>query len=244
MITGKLKVFQVVDNMCPFLAAIGPNAVQLGYLLTGGLFFPFLSGAWLLRRRRLYPEPGPWLECGIAPLSGTTTIGNFPGFAHEASMGFQYAAAVANGVGYRSAWSEPIRVDFDDGGDLITPFLPAWPTDLWAEPIADGEFRVHWRYSTFGQGAAPTDFEVYVGVNPDSILYDFPLGTTTYTPMVEHYTFDTSMGQADGTKVCFSVRARNVTPVAEKNELTTEIVTGKKTAPTAATILSMAQVRQ
>lgn len=240
MITGAVKVTHLIDNMDPFQAAIGPNAMQLGYLLTGGFVFPFLDGAYIIRRRRLYPAPGPWVECGIRPISGTTEITNFPGFDHDADMGYQYQAAVANGVGYRSDWTEPLRFDFDGAGDLITPFLPAWPTDVWAEAVAGGVFRIHWRYETFGQGAEPTDFSVHVGVTPETIIYVAATGTVDYVPGVQEYAFDTSPF-ADGLSRAFAVRARNSGAVAEQNELTTKAVIARATAPTAGTILRMSQ---
>lgn len=214
------------------------DAISLGYPLTGGFFFPHRNGAFLLRRRRLYPTPTEdveqrWIFCGGGTLAATQ-IRNFPGFAHEASMGFQYVVHVAHGNGYISDASEPYRVDFDSGGNLITPALPMWPLDVTAKPIAAGKFRVSWRYSPYGQGGFPTDFAVYAGATAATVDYNTPLGTVTYTGKAA-YTFDTGAFSHGAEKV-FAVRARNVTPVAELNTLTTTLERALLTPPSGATV--------
>jgi len=95
----------------------------MGLWAMNGMHFPMLDGAVLLLRRRLYPDVGEWMCCGMAG-PDATTISNGVGFSHAADEAFQYTTARALGNGYLSELAEPIRVDFDAQGDRITPALP------------------------------------------------------------------------------------------------------------------------
>jgi hypothetical protein len=231
---------QFLDTSVPFLAGSGGvNAMAIGMRLTRGLAFPLRAGAIILARRRLYPTPDErWLVCGMAQ-PGTGTIRNFPGFGHEPSMGFQYTAGRTDGNGYLSEYVEPTRLDFDAAGDLISPRLPMWPTEVRAIPIAAGKFRVSWVYEPYGQGAEPAVFRVHVGTSPAGIVWAtaaaaFP--AVTHVPGRRAYVVDSTSGESHGTILYFGVRARNSAGVAEQNTYGVGPVTARTTAPPAATI--------
>lgn len=215
---------------------VGDTAMDqlvLGYPMTLGEFFPFLSGAVLLLRRRLYPAPKPWRYCGWARTS-EATISNLNGFDHEASMGFQYVAVRAFGNGYISPACEPVRVDFDGAGDLIDPALPMPPVNVVAQPVLDGAFDVHWQYDPWGQGGFPTDFQVFGGATVATIDFGTALGTVLYVADRD-YTFTTETF-SDGAPKSFAVRARNSSGTAELNIVGTAVLKAIATPPTGATI--------
>lgn len=216
---------------------------SLGYGLTRGRRFPFKSGVVALLRRALYPIPGVWHYCGLAWLDDVE-ISNRAAYGHGANTAWQYAAARMHGNGYASEVGEPIRLDFDGDGEIITPFLPLWPILLAAKPIATGEFRITWGYNTWGQGGGPLDFVVYEGADESSIDYDTSLGTVAYRAGQDTFNFETSESYADGTLHAFAVRARSVGEIAEQNTYTTPATKAMATAPAAAAIQTISVMRQ
>jgi hypothetical protein len=199
--------------------------------------FPHVDGVVVLRRRLLYPTPQAWADSRIvgSAATGLGSVQNMPGFGHEAGMGYQFAGQRVFGNGYGSPLSKPVRVDFDDEGAVIDPPLPKWPIELQAQAIAGGKFEVSWAYDGYGQGSWPTDFAVYGGVTVAAIDYDTPLGTVDFRDGTVRYRFTTDAFD-EGTKRAFAVRARNVTPVAEKNLFATAVKTALATGPAAAEI--------
>lgn len=196
--------------------------LTLGYALTEGLVFPFPGGGVVLRRRRLYPDVGPWTFCGFAR-PADSTIRNMPGFPHEADMAYQYSSAVVLGNGFAGRFSEPVRVDFDGGGARITPPLPMFPRHVTATPTAGGRFLVEWEYDPFGHGAWPADFQVFAGADAGSVDFGTPL-----VDAVSGLNFVKTVGAsrryrlataafAHGVTKVFVVRGRNSAGVAEKN---------------------------
>ncbi|MEK6799862.1 MAG: hypothetical protein AABZ12_12925 [Planctomycetota bacterium] len=218
---------QFRQTMDPYLLGYStPEHMQLAFLLTGGLLFPFAGGGTLLKRRPLYPDVGPWSYCGFARPS-ETIVEQHDGFGHAANQSYQYAVEEVLGNGYRSQASEPVRVDFDATTTRIDPPLPLFPLHVAAKPITAGKFRVTWEYDPFGQGAAPSAFQVFGGADAASVDYNTPLtdSITGLTAVVylgpgRRHEFITA-AYADGTARVFGVRARNGSGVAEKNTRTT-----------------------
>jgi hypothetical protein len=217
--------------------------IDLGHPWTAGLGFPGVVGTdlVLLVRRNLYPV-GEWYYCGVAE-ADAGAIFNGDGYPHEASMGYQYAAAFCHANGYRSPFCEPVRVDFDAVPAVITPALPMWPQDVVATAIADGKYRVTWSYDPWGQGGWPTDFQVFGGL-PGAVNYGAPLTDSvtglTYTlaeATRQSYYFTTGV-YADGAKTEFGVRARNSGGVAEKNTHVSPWRYARDSNPAAATLRS------
>ena len=206
--------------------------ISLGYPVTLGLYFPFRDGVWLLQCRLLNP-PGDWEWCGVADLSSSLILSR-PSYALANSSGYQFRAARANGNGYISELTEPIRADLDGAGSLITPALPAWPHYLRSKAVALGKFTVHWTYSAWGQGGDPADFNVYEGVSQSTIDYGTSLGTVTYTGEAD-YSFTTGV-YTDATPHSFAVRARNSGGVSDGNLYTTVPRAAETAAPTGVTI--------
>ena len=135
---------------------------------------------------------------------------------------------------------EPVRLDFDDGGDLISPGLPMFPQNVIAIPLAAGKYRVLFEYESYGQSVFPTNFQVFEGADAESVDYETPLTDSvtslSYVPYVGNrrlYWLTTAAYDNLSSHV-FSVRARNVTPVAELNTYTSEAQTARVTAPAAA----------
>lgn len=205
-----------------------------GYPLTRGLVYPYPDGGVVLRRRRLYPTAGAWSICGFAR-PGETAIKNSQGFAHEPDMAFQYSAAEVLGNGFTSSWSQPVRVDFDNVGDQITPALPMWPVNIIALTVAAGKYRVCFEYIPYGQGEWPTDFQVFEGADAASVDYNTPLvdsitslSAMPFTTTKSRFIF-TTPAYADASSHVFAVRARNSGGVAEKNVNTTKPKTARST---------------
>ena len=219
------------------------DELALAYETAGGIAFPHVDGTLWLRRRTLYPMPQRWqdgLFCG-ASREGSSTIKNWPGFGHDASQGYQYAAMRVFGNGYASAATEPVRVDFDDEGNRITPPLPKWPNHLRVVAIADGKIRVTWAYNSFGQGGWPTDFAVYIGPNAGSIYYGVVIATVPFVAGRRLYTY-TAGAFSDGAVRGFAVRARNADEIAEHNTVAVE-ATARADGPDDA-IIYMAATRR
>lgn len=227
-------------NMDPYLSGLSNHAqIALGYALTGGLVFPFAGGCIVLARRRLYPTVGPWSYCGWARLN-SSTIEQYRGFDHGVNTAWQYASARALGNGFVSDLSEPVRVDFDGAAARINPPLPNFPTQVSVETIAAGKFTVRWEYDPYGQGAFPTDFQVFKGTS-SSVDYNTPIvdqasGANVIPARigVRGYAL-TTPAYSDGTQHWFGVRARSSAAVAEKNTFVVGPFTAKASGPATAT---------
>ncbi len=216
------------------------DTMALGYGLTRGMAFPYPAGVVVLRRKKLYPVPETyWHFVGLARL-GDTTIDTGDLVAHDADQAYVYSAANVLGNGFASVWSNPIRLDFDNGSNLIQPLMPMYPIDLAALPQGGGTFEVVWSYGPSGQGAYPTDFQVFEGVDAASVDYNTPLGTIPYEIDQHRFTFTTG-AYGNGTTHVFAVRARNASGVAEQNTFTTSEVVAMAAGPTAATIIGTGQ---
>jgi len=209
--------------------------LALGYGLTDGMVFPFVGGGTALLRRRLYPDVGAWRVCGFARPSDSQ-VTTLPGFTHEASMGFQYAAANLLGNGYASPISRPVRIDFDGGSNLISPGLPMFPTYVSAIPISGGRVIVSWEYDGYGSDVYPSDFQVFEGATPGGINYAAPL--VDEITMLDHVVFSGNRHRfrlitpafPDGSDHVFAVRARSAAGTAEQNPRTTESVIARAIA--------------
>jgi len=215
----------------------GAMQLALGYPCMRGVTWPYSGTRIVLVRRKLYPGAvGDWRPAGMAQ-DEETEIRNFEGFLHGADTGWEYTAAVVYPNGMRSDYVQPVRVDFDGAGDIISPGLPTWPRAVDVVPGPAGVYVVSWHYETWGQAVFPTDFEVYEGADVDSIDYDTPLGTETYDATALEYQYTTG-AYGDGTLHAFAVRSRNSGSVAEKNEYTTEVIPAEAATPNAAEISS------
>lgn len=220
---------------------------ELGYPLTRGYEFPATVDVILLMRRELYPTPGLWHYCGQTE-AGESTVQNADGYPHLASMGYQYAAAFCHPNGFCSVFSEPVRVDFDGGNDVIDPPLPMWPIQIVATPIAGGKFKITWVYDPWGQGAYPADFLVFgntgAAMNWLAALTDSETGLnyTPYVPNRQTYSF-TTPAYGDGTAKFFGVRARSSVGAREQNTFTTTSMRARAAAPAKGEIRSAHQRR-
>lgn len=219
----------------------GDNAPCLGLMmnLDSGFTFPWRDGGVALLRREVYPDVGEWTYCGIA-VAGQITVKNFPGMGHEADQAYEYTAVQFLGNGMVSVMCEPVRLDFDAGGNLITPRLPNAPINLTVKAIAGGKFSISWSYNPFGQGGPPTDFQVFTGVDRDNVDYDTPLTDSVTgldyvaaTGQGGGYAFTTA-AYGDLTPHVFGVRARSSAPVAEQNTYVTDVIKARAATPTAA----------
>lgn len=219
---------------------LGHTALQMGLMMfaTRGLKVPFVNGAVVLMRKRVYPDPTvePWQYVGWA-IGAATQIKNYPGMAHAVNQGYIYSAVKMLGNGMISQAAEPVRLDFDGAGDLITPLLPNWPVNLVAKPSAGGKFAIVWEYVAYGHGAYPKDFQVFEGATPETVNYGAPLvDSETGLDVVALegnrtvYRFTTTAYANLSTHV-FVVRGRNSGGVAELNTFATETVTARSVTP-------------
>ena len=225
-------------NRDPFGGYSNATAMALAYGLTAGFVFPFRAGLVLLLRRRLYPTVSAWRFAGMARVN-TATVTNWASWPHENDSAFQYAVCKVLGNGFMSEITEPVRMDFDGSGARIVPALPMFPVNVVATAIAGGKFVVSWEYDPFGQGAVPTDFQVFEGTTP-SLAYGSPLtdsvtglNVVAYSPLRRVYSFTTA-AFGDGTTHYFGVRARSSAAVAEKNTFATPAAVARSVGPAAA----------
>ena len=225
----------------PFLLGLTGAQMALGFPLLDGMRFPGVRGGYVLSRRDLYPTPGAWYFAGYQVSDAGIredydadvgiTITSNRSFPHGVSRGYQYRVAAILGNGFMSTWSEPIRIDVDAAGALITAGVPLWPLDLHATPIAAGKYRVSWGYSGYGAGrnAAgarvwPYKFEVYEGEDAESIDYDTPLtdsvtglAYTLFSGRASVFSFTTA-AYDEATTHAFAVRAISAAGHKERNE--------------------------
>lgn len=226
-----------------------PDQFGAFLFLTGGIAFPLQSGTVVLRRRKLTPRPERWVICGYAA-PGDDTITNDDSVTHEANSSYWYSAAQVYGNGMASAWSEPVRLDFDGSQNLISPGLPNAPENLRVTPLVGGKFLVEGTYRSFGQGGAPKDFQVFAGAAPGSVDYGTPLvdsvtglAYATFDGSRERFTFTTA-AFADGTTKAFAARARNAAGVAERSELPTAIKIARSAGPVGAEAKRVLDIRR
>lgn len=224
---------------------------QFGALLclTGGIAFPIESGTVILRRRKLTPTPERWVICGYAA-PGVSAITNDDSVTHAANTSYWYSAAQVFGNGMASAWSEPVRLDFDGSSNLITPGLPNAPESLKVTPIAGGKFLVEGTYRAFGQGGPPANFQVFAGTAPGSVDYNTPLvdsvtglAYATFDALAERFTFTTA-SFADGTAKAFAARARSAAGIAERSELPTAVKIARSAGPVGAVAQRIIDIRR
>jgi len=114
--------------------------IATGYPARKGIDFPYRNGVWLLQCRKLNP-PGNWEYCGTLDLT-LTAIVNRSGYTLSNSSGYQFRACRANGNGYISEFTGPIRVDIDSGGNAVSPALPAWPIYVISKAVGSGTAAV------------------------------------------------------------------------------------------------------
>lgn len=219
----------------------GHSGQQLGLAmnLTGGFIFPWLEGGVALLRRGLYPDVHEWEYCGLA-IGEDAQLKNYPTFGHSVNQAYQYSAVTFLGNGMISAMQEPIRLDFDGNGDLISPRLPNCPVNVTASAMPGGKYRVVWEYEAYGQGDFPTDFQVFEGATPGGVDYNTPLtdsetgeSTVSYVGNRRIYSFATA-AYDNLSKHVFAVRGRSSNAVAEKNTYTTQSHRAHSAAPGAA----------
>lgn len=236
---------QVIDPIA--LGDENADTFALGYALTLGDDWPLADARILLCRRSLYPTPGKWEYCGLAH-TDAGEIANWPAKGHEADQAYQYAAAVALANGFVSAFSEPVRVEFDDEGALVTPATPNAPTGVTVSALAAGTFCVRWSYDPYGHGADPTDFQVFGG-EPGSIDWDTPLADGNEETEVAYvrgrtaYSFVTQ-AYGDGVERAFGIRGRNADGTAERNTIESSSAIARVDAPADASIRLAHQRRQ
>lgn len=212
----------------------GDNAPGFGLFmgLDRGLTFPWRAGGVALLRRQLYPSVGEWQYCGLA-IGEDAQLKNYPGMGHSVSQAYQYAAVGFLGNGMISAVCEPVRLDFDSNGDLITPRLPNAVVNVAADVVAAGKFHITWEYEPYGHGAYPADFQVFEGPDANNVDYNTPLTTTSFVGGRRFYDFTTGV-YGDLTAHVFAVRGRNSSGVAELNTITTVSQRARAAVPAAA----------
>lgn len=217
---------------------IGHSASQIGFMMHAlrGTWFPWFNGGVVLFRAALYPTPGAWQPVGIAQ-GAATQIRNYPGMTHFPDQAYLYTAATMLGNGMISSVSEPVRIEFDDGGNLIQPLMPNPPVHVVAGVIAGGKFRVVWEYGAYGHGASPTDFQVFEGATPATVDYDTALtdsvtglNVVAIEGMRRVYRL-TTPAYTSGTNHVFVVRSRNANGVAEKNTTATTVKQARSVTP-------------
>ncbi len=243
----------------------------LHYDVTLGEGFGLPDGAILLARSRLYPLPQEERYVGVAE-ADSNEISNHALAPHEGDVfadlfldpeldeglempiaaprsyaAYLYSAARALGNGFASRLCAPLRVDFDTDRIMITPALPMPPVGVFATPVSGGRFQVVWQYDPYGQGAWPTDFQVFQGTG--GVDWGVPLTDAVsgllhvgFDPLRRRYEFITP-AYANGTAHAFGVRARNATGIAEANSTITTSQIASSSGPTAAKVVTAAARR-
>ncbi len=168
------------------------------------------------------------------------------GIAVESDSGLAVGKAKVKAVG-QAVETDLAMALYSGGivlGRMLTPPLPMWPVGIGAVPLPAGKFRVTWGYDPHGQGAWPTDFQVFESPVWDVPLVDSETGLNVVAFDVRRKQFSfTTAAYAGGSSHAFGVRARNSAGVAERNRNYTATVTAKTVAPSSAKILQTQAAR-
>jgi len=190
-----------------------------------GAGFGHKSGGKLLERRTLYPTEEPWIPVGFVAEGSDGTVAST--LTHAASQGYHYRVRNVFGNGYVDERPpEPVRLDFDDAGDLIAAGVPARVQHLQARAAPEGRYDLIFEVSAYGQGCAPATFKAFTG---DPIDYNAPLieaGTglayLVYRGTPGRHVFRTP-AYAEGTLHRFAVRAYSAAGAHERSEFSTDL---------------------
>jgi hypothetical protein len=186
-----------------------------GLCMTGGLFYPRVSGGYNLYRR-IGGIPDPTSELVGAAGSGATTVQTFPWVFHAPGCEYHYRLVPVGGGGIEN-WSDVTgtRVVFDAAGDWVGT-LPNAPSDLRMETLARGRFSVQWTYLPQGQEAEPAGFHVYTSEGGDAVDYGSVYASVPYVRGRIHYGHVTDP-LPDGQRVGWAVRAFSASFQEEQN---------------------------
>ena len=108
-------------------------------------------------------------------------------------------------------------VAFDGQGHWLGP-RPNRPSDLRATPASGGRFVLKWVYSPDGQQVEPEQFRIYRGLGWSGVDYENPVATVPHQSGRLHASW-TSGPLADGTRVCWAVRAVSPAGVEDDNDI-------------------------
>jgi hypothetical protein len=186
-------------------------------MLTLGVFWARCAGGYNLYRwtgDRMPVQPGRIVG---AAASAARQISNYPFIKHEASTVYWYLLRAVGAGGVEETTTGQVRrAEFDAGGVLIGA-RPNPPTHLTIDRLSGGRFCLRWGYDPTDQEVSPGGFGVYNdSATPGQIDYGSPVGSVGFEPGRAAYEW-TSEPFADGTRVCWAVRAGSPQGVVEDN---------------------------
>jgi len=186
-----------------------------GLALTCGQFWVRTGGGYNLYRwtgDKLPAQPGRIMG---AAQPGVTEIQTFPFVDHAASTRYWY---LLRAVGEEENCSQVVRVELDDGGDLIGP-QPNEPESVVARPVSGGRIGLGWRYNALGQEVAPAVFEIFGDGGTGVMDWDSPIGRVDYRRDKVDYAW-ISEPFDDGSRLQMAVRGKSEAGTSEPNERT------------------------
>lgn len=186
-----------------------------GVCATNGFGFPRIRGGYNLRRTG---EGQAGAELVGAAGADAASVRTFGWVVHEAGAKYTYRLAAVGGGGAENLLEESeAPVAFDGQGHWPGP-RPNRPSDLRATPASGGRFVLKWVYSPDGQQVEPEQFRIYRGLGWSGVDYENPVATVPHQSGRLHASW-TSGPLADGTRVCWAVRAVSPAGVEDDNDI-------------------------
>lgn len=210
-----------------------PNGFKLGMGLTGGDFWPRVSGSTVLYRGFSmdlidFTNILAVSEAESSEISPPTYV------SHDNSLTYFYVIRRANHCGREEhTLAAAVKVSIDASGELAQP----QPNNIFesrADQMGGNKIRLVWYYCPIEQQSPPVCFKVYYDVGTGQIDYENPIATINYTGR-RFYTYQSEV--LDGDKYLFAIRVENAAG-KENNSLSQIEVHLDTTSPGAINILN------
>ncbi len=205
---------------------------------------------WRLGIRATYTDVGGFRvydNSGIGPIDYDTPEADLgSGATAWTSDTLSYPATHRYGLRAYNEYGEEKNVDqaktiILDSAGRDASSVPNRPANLRAEAIAGGKIRITWSYSTTGERATCTKFNIYDDDGTGTVDYSVTVDTETKTAGVETvYSWDTAV-LTDGTTHKHVVRAATAT--VEEQNTNAVSATADTTLPTQPASLTVTLVK-
>lgn len=156
-----------------------PNGVKLGMGLTGGDFWPRITGCQMLYR-------GPTMD--LIDFTRILTVAEADAskisppsyFPHNNGMMYFYVIRRANHCGCEEQTLAAVaRLSIDASGELAEP-LPNSVFEASAERVSGSKIQLVWYYCPIEQQSTPACFNVYFDAGTGQVDYENPIATISY----------------------------------------------------------------
>ncbi|HEG43861.1 MAG TPA: hypothetical protein ENH94_07430 [Phycisphaerales bacterium] len=166
------------------------NGIKLGMGITGGDFWPRISGC-----RNLYRgEDLPLIDWSKLINVSTSDPGSIiSGQEHQPGEIYFYAIRLANFCGYEEhTFGAVVKVVFDDNGDLVVESGCNAIFEIKGRQVSGSVCRLTWYYAPINQSEEVAQFNVYSDGGAGEIDYDNIISTVAYSGP-RYYSFDSEV---------------------------------------------------